>query len=126
MLFDKYSKMVLLQSLNEKNRALKYTIKLSKSIDLRDGIGLIPIPDSDSKIHRDQIETEGLKWNIGIKHGLKTLSWSTMISTSNQIVGLDNDDSTSGKWTIKVKSYGKPLLLSSTLKFSKDSDDNKE
>jgi len=72
----------------------------------------------DEKIN--QIETEGLMWNIGSNYCVDTLKWGTMISTSNSLNGLGKDED----WSCKVKSYGIPLVFSTTLKWSKSKDHN--
>lgn len=102
--------MIYIQSMQRSDSALTHNIRLSSDFDMSKGIGLVPVPNATKSIMRDDIETEGLRWNIGPDSELTTLSWDSMISTSNELDG-DTDDR-----TIKVKSFGHPLFLSTTLK----------
>ena len=83
---------------------INYTIKLSKDIDKVKEIGLIPLP-SNSMNSREvrklffyklidlqtEINTSGLQYNIGLEYGLPTLSWDTILSTSNSLVEVKRD-----------------------------------
>ena len=61
ILFDKYSKMMYVRP------GLEYYIKLSKTLDLNKGAGLIPIPliQSEEQIKNNRVVTKGFKWDIG-------------------------------------------------------------
>lgn len=114
ILFNRCSKLIYLQSLNRDSMAVNHRIRLSQDVDSSAGVGLVPIPFGNAAI-RNQIETEGLKWNIGKDHEHQTLTWDTVISTNNEIIGLDQKELSH---TINVKSFGQPLVLSTTLKQS--------
>ena len=51
--------------MNREDSAVEHTVKLSSDFDQRDGLGVIPVPGTATDVKRDQIETKGLKWNIG-------------------------------------------------------------
>ena len=75
--------------LNHDDFDSEYIIKFSEEIDIEKGVGLVPLPTSDIALKKQQnsgeIITKGLKWNIeGDKN---CLSWDSLISTSNEIVG---------------------------------------
>lgn len=115
ILVNKYSKMIVLHPLNleeimtssdganpddylcnvnnQDKFDSEYIIKFSEEIDLKKGVGLVPLPTSNIALKKQQnngeIITKGLKWNIG--GDLNCLSWDSMISTSNEIVGCPDD-----------------------------------
>ena len=107
ILLDRYSKMICLRP------DIDYEIQLSKAIDLKEGVGIVPVPVEPSK-NGNEISTTGFKWNIQPGTEVDSLSWDTLLSTSNEIENAEY------KVTIKSKV---PLFVSTTLVYSNDDDD---